>query len=319
MRENGCAIPTARLWIGRNREGNVDKLASLRAFVKVVELGSFSEAGRALRLSRSAVSKYIGELENELGVQLLIRTTRQVSPTENGQAYFERTLGILSDLDAADQAVTQLQSTPRGLLRVNAPMSFGTLRLGPAIAEFMALYPDLRIQLVLSDEHVDPVQDGLDVTLRIADLESSSLIARKIMPIDRVICASPGYYEQHGVPDHPADLRNHVCLTYGFLSTGNQWKLTGNDGDHWIQPPWTLCVNNAEVLRDAAITGCGIAVLPVFIAEIALRDGQLRTCLDDYHPPQLKLYAIYPPTRHLATKVRLFIDFLVERFSSNAS
>lgn len=294
----------------------MDKLEGLRAFVKVVELGSFSEAGRTLRLSRSAVSKYIGELEHELGVQLLNRTTRHVSPTENGQAYFERVIGVLSDLDAADQAVTDLQATPRGLLRVNAPMSFGTLQLGPAIADFMALYPELRIQLTLSDEQVDPVQDGLDVTLRIAELEASSLIARKIMPIERVICASSDYLQAHGVPMHPTELRDHICLTYGYLSTGNQWKLSGSDGDHWIQPPWTLCVNNAEVLRDAAVKGRGIALLPTFIAGDALERQTLRTVLADYHAPPLTLYAVYPPTRHLALKVRLFIDFLVERFAS---
>jgi DNA-binding transcriptional LysR family regulator len=294
----------------------MDKLESLRAFAKVVELGSFSEAARALRLSRSAISKYIGELEDELGVQLLSRTTRRVSPTENGQAYFERVLGILVELEAADQAVTQLQATPRGLLRVNAPMSFGTLQLGPAIAEFMQLYAELKIQLVLSDENVDPLQDGLDVTLRIADLESSSLIARKIMPIARVICASPDYFQAHGVPSHPNDLRDHNCLTYGFLSTGNQWKLSGKDGDHWIQPPWTLCANNAEVLRDAAIAGRGIALVPTFIAAEALQAGRLTTCLDTYQAPPLALYALYPPTRHLAVKVRLFIDFLVTRFEN---
>jgi DNA-binding transcriptional LysR family regulator len=171
----------------------MDKLTSLRAFVKVVELGSFSEAGRQLRLSRSAISKYVSELEQSLGVQLLNRTTRHASPNENGQTYFERALAVLADLDAADQAVAQAQATPRGLLRVNAPMSFGTLQLGPAIADFMAQCPELQIQLVLSDDQVDPMQGGFDVTLRIADLESSSLIARKIVAIERVICASPDY------------------------------------------------------------------------------------------------------------------------------
>ncbi len=125
-------------------------------------------------------------------------------------------------------------------------MSFGTIKLGPVIADFMALHPELQIQLVLSDEQVDPVQEGLDVTLRIAELESSSLIARKIVPIERVLCASPDYLERHGVPEHPNDLRHHNCLTYGFLSTGNQWKLTRPDGDHWIAPKWTLCANNAR-------------------------------------------------------------------------
>jgi DNA-binding transcriptional LysR family regulator len=293
----------------------MDKLASLRAFVKVVELGSFSEAGRQLRLSRSAISKYVSDLEQSLGVQLLNRTTRHAGPNETGQAYFERALNVLSEIDAADQAVTQLQATPRGLLRVNGPMSFGTLQLGPAIADFMELYPELEIQLMLSDEQIDPVQDGFDVTLRIANLESSSLIARKIVPIDRVICASPDYLARHGTPGHPDDLRSHSLLTYGFLLTGNQWKLTGKDGDHWIQPKWTLCANNAEVLRDAAIKGRGVALLPSFLAAEALRAKALRSFLSEYGAPPLTLYAIYPPTRHLAVKVRLFIDFLADRFS----
>jgi DNA-binding transcriptional LysR family regulator len=293
----------------------MDKLTSIRAFVKVVELGSFSEAGRQMRLSRSAISKYVGDLEQDLGVQLLNRTTRHASPTENGQAYFERALGVLADLDAADQAVAQAQATPRGLLRVNAPMSFGTLQLGPAIADFMAANPELQIHLVLSDDQLDPTQGGFDVTLRIADLESSSLIARKIVGIERVICASPDYLAAHGEPTTPAELRTHALLTYGFLLTGNQWKLTGKDGDHWIQPRWPLCVNNAEVLRDAAIAGRGVALLPTFIAGDALRAGKLRAFLSAYHAPPLSLYAVYPPTRHLAVKVRLFIDFLVARFS----
>ena len=221
---------------------------------------------------------------------------------------------MLADLDAADRAASQLQSTPRGLLRVNAPMSFGTIKLGPVIADFMERYPDLQIQLVLTDEQVDPVQEGLDVTLRIAELEPSSLIARKLVDIERVVCASPGYFKKHGKPKTPADLRQHECLTYGFLSTGNQWKFTGPDGtDHWIAPKWSLCVNNAEVLRDAAVKGRGVAVLPVFLAEEELKSGALVTALDDYIPPQLTLYAIYAPTRHLSVKVRLFIDFLVER------
>ncbi|WP_375787454.1 LysR substrate-binding domain-containing protein [Bradyrhizobium sp. Pha-3] len=296
----------------------MDKLASLRAFVKVVENGSFAEAGRQMRLSRSAISKYVGDLEESLGVQLLNRTTRHASPTENGQMYFERAVVILSDVDAADQAVTQLQSAPRGLLRVNAPMSFGTIRLGPALADFMTKYPDLQIQLVLSDDLLDPVQDGFDVTLRIAELESSSLIARKIVPVPRRVCASPDYLKRHGTPLHPQDLRDHVSLTYGFLLTGNQWKLTGSDGVHWIQPAWSLCVNNAEVLRDVTVKGKGIALIPEFIAADALKNGSLQAVLANYSAPPLTLYAVYPPTRHLAVKVRLFIDFLVDRFGSDA-
>jgi DNA-binding transcriptional LysR family regulator len=292
----------------------MDKLTSIRAFTKVVQHGGFSAAARELRLSRSAVSKYVIELEQALGVQLLVRTTRSAGPTENGQAYYERCIRILSDLEEADLAVTQLQAEPRGLLRVNAPMSFGTLHLGRAVADFMGKYPQLQIQLVLSDEQVDPVEEGFDVTVRIADLPSSSLIARKIVPVRRAICASPSYLAQHGTPQHPKDLREHTCLTYGYLATGNQWKLTGKDGEHWIQVRWTLCSNNAETLRDAAVQGRGIALLPTFIIGADLQAGTLRTILPDYAAPEISLYAVYPPTRHLSVKVRLFIDFLVERF-----
>ena len=233
----------------------MDKLASIRAFTKVVQHNGFAAAARDLRLSRSAVSKHVIELEEELGVQLLSRTTRSVTPTENGQAYYERGLAILADLEEADLAAARSQAEVRGLLRVNAPMSFGTLHLARAVADFMEKYSELRIQLILSDQQIDPVQEGYDVTLRIADLPSSSMIARKIAPALRAICASPVYLAQHGIPQHPDDLRGHACLTYGHLATGNQWKLTGPDGDHWIAIPWTLCTNNAEVLRDAAVGG----------------------------------------------------------------
>jgi DNA-binding transcriptional LysR family regulator len=292
----------------------MDKLASMRAFTKVVQHNSFAAAARDLRLSRSAVSKYVIELEEELGVALLSRTTRSVTPTENGQAYYERCLAILAEVEEAERVATQSQGEVRGLLRINAPMSFGTLHLARAVADFMQKYPQLRIQLVLSDQQIDPVQEGFDVTLRIADLPSSSMIARKIAPAQRVICASPSYLAQRGTPQHPSDLRDHACLTYGHLATGNQWKLTGPDGDHWIAIPWTLCSNNAEALRDAAVNGLGIALLPTFIAGADIQQGRLATILTSYKAPEVSIYAIYPETRHLSPKVRVFIDFLVERF-----
>src|SRR5580704_2634702 len=198
----------------------MDKLASIRAFAKVVQHNGFAAAARDLRLSRSAVSKHVIELEEELGVQLLSRTTRSVTATENGQAYYERCLAILADLEEADLAAARSQAEVRGLLRVNAPMSFGTLHLAAAVADFMEKYPELRIQLILSDQQIDPVQEGYDVRLRIADLPSSNMIARKIAPAHRAICASPTYLAQHGIPQHPDDLRGHACLTYGHLATG---------------------------------------------------------------------------------------------------
>jgi DNA-binding transcriptional LysR family regulator len=294
----------------------MDKLTSIKAFTRVVQHGSFAAAARELRLSRSAVSKYVIELEQELGSQLLVRTTRSASPTENGQAYYERCLAILADLEEADLAVMRLQSEPRGVLRVNAPMSFGTLHIGRAVADFMEKYPELQVMLLLSDQQVDPVQEGFDVTLRIADLPSSSLIARKIAPAAYVLCAAPSYLARRGVPLHPDDLRDHDCLAYGYLATGNQWKLTGADGDHWINISWKLCANNGEVLRDAVVRGRGIALLPTFIVGADLQEGSLRSILTDYAAPEISVYAIYPPTRHLSVKVRVFIDFLIERFGS---
>jgi DNA-binding transcriptional LysR family regulator len=299
------------------KKGQMDKLNSIKAFTKVVQHGSFAAAAREMQLSRSAVSKYVIDLEQELGVQLLVRTTRSASPTENGQAYYERCLAILADLEEADVTVTRLQAEPRGILRVNAPMSFGTLHLGPALSDFMERYAELQIQLILSDQQIDPVQEGFDVTLRIADLPSSSLIARKIAPAHRVVCASPSYLQRRGTPQRPSDLREHDCLTYGHLATGKQWKLTGPDGEHWISIPWTLCTNNAEVLCDAAVRGRGIALLPTFIAAAELRRGSLQTILESYEAPEISIYAIYPETRHLSVKVRVFIDFLIERFGGS--
>jgi DNA-binding transcriptional LysR family regulator len=295
----------------------MDKLTSMRAFTRVVAHGSLSEAAREMRLSRSAISKYMIELEGELGAQLLNRTTRSASPTDNGRAYYERCLAILADVEDADRAAAHLQSQPRGVLRINAPMSFGTLHLGDAITDFLAMCPDLQVQLVLSDQQIDTVQEGFDLTIRIADVPSSSMISRRLVPANRLFCASPEYLKARGTPRVPDDLRLHDCLSYGYLSTGMQWKLTGKDGDHWVQVPWKLCTNNAEVLRDAAVKGRGIALLPTFIVGPDLRSGKLRPILSRYKAPELSVCALYPPTRHLPVKVRLFIDFLVKRFGNN--
>lgn len=292
----------------------MDKLTSMRAFTRIVDGGSFSEAARAMRLSRSAVSKYILDLEADLGVQLLHRTTRSASPTDNGRIYYERCVAILADIDEADLTVSQFQAAPRGTLRVNAPMSFGTLHLGKAIAAFLARFPELTNHLILSDQQIDTVQEGFDVTIRIADLSDSSLIARRIVPAHRALCASPVYLAAHGTPMHPNDLRTHALLSYDYLGTGVQWKLTGKDGDHWLNVRSRLCTNNAEILRDAAVAGAGIALLPTFIAGPALRTGTLQSVLATYRAPELSVCALYPPTRHVPMKVRAFIDFLIEHF-----
>ena len=292
-------------------------LEEIRIFLLVAKQRSFTAAATEANITLSAVSKRISRLEQRLGVQLLNRTTRSASPTENGRLYYERCLAILADIEEAETAVSHLQETPRGVLRVNAPMSFGTMHLGRVIGTFMERYPDLEVRLILSDQQIDTVQEGFDLTIRIASMADSSLVARKIAPAPRVLCASPAYLKRRGTPKHPDDLRQHDCLSYDYLGTGVQWKLKGNDGEHWLHVPTKLSTNNAEVLRDAALSGRGIALLPTFIAGSELLSGKLRVVLSGYHAPELSVCALFPPTRHLSTKVRVFIDFLVEQFGKD--
>ncbi|QEN86077.1 LysR family transcriptional regulator [Labrys sp. KNU-23] len=293
----------------------MDKLTNMKAFTRVVNHGSFSEAARELRLSRSAVSKYVIDLEIELGVQLLNRTTQSAAPTEVGMRYYERCLAILAEIEDAETSLSQFQVEARGLLRVNAPMSFGTMFLGRLIGQFMARHPDLQIQLVLSDQQLDTVQEGFDVTIRLTDSPPPNLVSHEIASAPRIICASPAYLEERGIPRHPRDLRDHAGLHYGYLETGAQWKLTGKDGDHWVPVSWCLCSNNGEVLRDIAVEGRGIALLPSFIVDSCLRDGTLREVLSDYHAPEMSIHAMFPPTRYLPYKLRVFIDFLMKSLS----
>ncbi len=298
----------------------MDKFESIRAFTQVVASGGFAAAAREMGLSRSAVNKLVINLENDLGVQLLHRSTRQVSPTETGLAFYDRCLAILADLEEAEQAVTQLHEEPKGKLRVNAPMSFGTLHLAPALADFLVRYPDLQVQLTLNDRFIDPIEEGFDVTIRIAaPPDAASLIVHKLAPVQRVLCAAPNYLRDRGTPTHPNELYQHSCLHYGHLATVNQWLLLGPDGEHSISVQGAVCSNNGEVLREAAIQGLGITLLPTFIVEPALEQGTLTIVLPDYHPPVISMYVLYPVNRHLSAKIRLFINFLQERFSEQSA
>jgi len=292
----------------------MDKLEAMRVFSEVVTHGGFTAAARAIGMSRSAVSKHVMDLEAALGVQLLRRTTRQTSVTEAGLAYVERCRAILAEITEAELAVSDAQQAPRGQLRINAPMYVGTLHLGGAIADFMRQYRDVQVQLVLNDRFVDPIAEGFDITIRIAELEDSSLIARRIMPAARAICASPAYLREHGTPLAPDDLRQHDCLHYGNLATGIQWKLTGDGRDHWVPIRVTLCANNGDVLREAAVKDLGVTLLPTFIVADDLRAGRLVPVLERYTPPAIGVYALYPPSRYLSAKVRVFVDFLAARF-----
>ena len=286
----------------------MDKLEAMNVLTKVVATGSFAEAARRLGVTRSAISKAITQLEQELGARLLDRTTRRVTPTEAGLAYYERCLGILAQIAETEAQVSRLHDEPKGVLKVNAPMSFGTLYLGSAIA----------VELTLTDRMIDPLEEGVDVTVRIGALVDSSLIARRIATARVALVASPDYLAQHGVPETPADLVLHKCLHYGHSTTVPRWHLSENGVP--ITVPVTACLssNNGDTLRDAALKGIGIACLPTFMMGSDIAAGRLTVLLADYPPQDRTIHALYAPNRFLAAKSRVFIDFLVERFARPA-
>lgn len=293
----------------------MDKFAALRAFSQVVEAGGFAAAAREMKLSRSQVNKLVIGLEDELGAQLLNRTTRSVSATPAGKAFYERASAILADLAEAEACLMDEQDEPQGELRINAPMSFGTMHLGRALADFMAINPKIRIELNLSDRFVDPVEEGFDMTVRIAEpREAPSLIDHQIIEARRVICASPEFLKRHGEPQSPRELAALPCLHYGNLRSGNQWRLAGPDGDMLVKVQCVFSANNAEVLRDAAVRGLGVALLPTFIAGAELQEGRLVTILSDYKPPDIFITLLYPPNRHMSPRIRALVAFLYERF-----
>lgn len=293
----------------------MNKFDEIQAFTQVVASGGFAAAAREMGLSRSSVNKLVIALENELGVQLLHRSTRVVTPTETGLAFYERCLEILASLAEAERSITQLHEEPRGKLRVNAPMTFGTMHLAPALSDFLRQYPELQVQLTLNDRFIDPIEEGFDVTLRIAKPQANaSLIMHPLASAQRVLCASPTYLEARGIPTRISELRHHSCLHYGQFAVANQWTFTGADGEHTVSVNGVLCSNNGEVLRDAAVCGLGITLLPRFIVELELEQSSLQIVLPEYQPPELSIYVIYPVNRHLSTKIRLLVGFLQERF-----
>ena len=294
--------------------------ASLTAFTKVVEEGGFAAAARRLGLSRAQVNKLVIALENRLGVALLNRTTRKVAATPAGRAFYERARAILNDLAEAEAAVRDDGEEPRGDLKINAPMSFGTMHLAPALADFMLRHPQIRVQLVLNDRFVDPIAEGYDVTVRIAGpIALPSLVDHRIVEVKRVICAAPALLRARGEPRAPQDLTTAPCLHYGALPSGNVWRLAGPAGPVDVRVNGVLCSNNGEVLRDAALKGLGFALLPTFIVGAELRAGRLVTVLDAHQPPRLFLTVLYPPHRHLSARIRLLVAFFYERFGESPS
>ena len=293
----------------------MDKLDAMNVLVKVVGTGSYAETARRLGVTRSAISKAITQLEDALGARLLARTTRRVTPTEAGLAYYERCLAILAQVEETEAQISRLHDEPRGVLKVNGPMSFGVRYLGTAVADFMERYQDLKVELMLTDRMVDPLEEGVDVTVRIGAMVASSLIARKISTVRVVLAASPDYLARFGTPQTPADLASHRCLHYGHSTTVPRWPLTERGQPISVPVSASLSSNNGDALREATLKGNGIARLPTFLVGEDLGAGRLVTVLDDYPPQDIVIHALYAPNRFLAAKTRVFIDFLVERFA----
>lgn len=291
-----------------------DPLDGISAFAAVAEAESFTRAARTLGISKAAVSIQIQKLEDRLGARLLNRTTRRVSLTEEGRAYFEHCRRILAEARDAVDSLDTLSSEPKGLLRINAPMSFGTLHLGKAIAEFMTLYPKVEIDLSLNDRRIDLVEEGFDLGVRIAALPDSSMIARRLAPCRRVVVASPDYWSRHGKPSHPNDLRAHTLLSYGYLSQPDAWFFNGPEGGIRVPVRSRYRANNGDVLLQAAIDGLGVYMAPTFFFSDAIHHGALESVLHDFETDSISIYAIYPHRRHLSARVRSFVDFLADRY-----
>ncbi|MFQ5972297.1 MAG: LysR substrate-binding domain-containing protein [Alphaproteobacteria bacterium] len=299
----------------------MDSVAGMRVFARVVEAGSFSAAGRQLGVAPSSVSRQIGDLEQDLGARLFHRTTRRLSLTEAGRMFYGHAAKILIEVDEARLAVSQLDGTPSGILRLTVPASVGRLHVVPALAAFQERYPAVQVVLSVTDRLVDLVEGGLDLAIRIGRQRDSSLIARKIGSGRRIVCASPDYLASEGVPVTPADLAGHSCLTFRSHPGSNAWQFRGPGGAEEVRVSGKLFADDGDALCAAAIAGLGLILVPAWLVGRGIEAGKLREVLSSYQaiPAATPMYAVYPHQRHLPPKVRALIDFLVERFSGETS
>ena len=285
--------------------------STLQTFVTVVESGTLSRAAERLETTAGAVSRRITALEQRLGLRLLNRTTRRLSLTEAGERYYEDVVGILRALEEAEDRATHLSDSPRGNLRVAAPLSFGVRILAPMLPGFAARFPALRVSIDLDDRRVDLLGSGVDLALRIGPLEDSTLVARRIRDYRRVICAAPLYLERRGEPRTPSDLVEHDCLHYSNITLKEEWSFGAQTGvPQTVEVRGPLCANNGDLLREVAVSGMGICSLPEFIAADDLAAGRLTAILAGFETPPLTLWALWPSRRFVPAKVRVFVDYL---------
>jgi DNA-binding transcriptional LysR family regulator len=293
----------------------MNALSDIAVFVRVVESGSFTRAAESLEISKAAVSKYVNRLEQRLGARLLHRTTRRLATTEAGQALFSRSAAALAELSEAEQDVAQFTAKPSGVLRVTAPTYFGTTTLAPQLKHFRARYPEVTLDLDLSDRIVDLVKERFDVAVRISALKDSNLIAMRLAPVPLVLIGAPAYFRRRQPPAVPADLSAHDCLGYSVVPTPNEWRFHSPRGQRiavTIKSP--IRCNNDFALKQFALDGLGLAVFPRFFVEQELASGRLVQVLADYPAPELAMHAVYETRRHLLPKLRAFLGFLGERF-----
>ena len=292
-------------------------LARIRAFVQVFDSGGFSSAARQHGRSKALLSKYVTDLEDYLGVRLMNRTTRKLSLTEAGEAYYREASQLLQQLDDLDSSILDQTAAPRGLLRVSTARNFGEMILAPVIYSFVADHPEVTLDLRLEDRFVDLVDEGIDVALRISAAQDSSLIARKICDMEHKAVVSPVYLDAHGTPRRPEDLRNHACVVDTNLQGQANWRFVDKSETISVHVNGPVKVNSPLSARDAAIQGLGIAMLPGYLVDPMIREGKLVQILHDYVDFGSSLQAVYPHRRHLAGKVRALIDYLVAWFEKN--
>lgn len=285
-------------------------------FARVVEAGSFSEAARRMSMSRSAVSKAVAKLEKSMDAQLLNRSTRHISLTEAGAALTEHCFRIVDEAEEAERAVNSLQAKPRGLLKVSASVAFGTLHIAPALADFLAKFPEIKLDLSITDRSVDLIEEGYDVIIRVTGEPDPNLVARKLAPVHRKLCATPQYFQRYGLPMTPGDLIRHNCLDYTLSGEQGNWRFTGPNGEISVPVSGTLRINDDDALSQAVLAGLGIALLPTFTIGKYLQQKQLQAVLSEYIPVERHVYVSYLQSRHIPAKIRCFIDFLAARIGT---
>ena len=294
----------------------MDQLVAMRTFVKVVQTGNFSTAAREQNSSQANVSKRVSGLESLLGTKLLTRTSRELSLTETGSEYYEKCLTILAELDEADAAVRSETASPKGTLKIAAPIAVARLILAPLMSSFIERYPEIKIDIAANDAHVDLIAQGIDIAIRVKKLEDSSLIARHLFDNPMLIVASPNYLEQNGIPVIPDDLRYHNCIVYSLLTSINVWNFSKHDNKYSVAVQGNFQSSNGDTNLEVALSGVGIAQLPIWMVDEHLKSGRLKQVLSDYKALSIPMNAIYPQNRYVPLKVRCFIDFLKSEFTT---